>query len=96
MKRTILIMMLVFLFNAIDLLRPYIENSISWIKVFDIGRINWLNPFLIFLMLITFISESKIQKTNMKFLYIIIFIQISINLIRNPEFSFNLIDNKKA
>ena len=96
MKYTIFLMMLVFLFNAIDFLRPYIENSISWIRVFDIGRINWLNPFLIFLMLITFISESKIQKTNMKFLYIIIFIQISINLIRNPEFSFNLIDNKKA
>ena len=94
-KQIFYLFLLIIFFNLIDLTRPILENYFSYFKVFDIGRINWINPFLFFLLFAMIISKVN-KKSRKPFLYIIIFSQIFLNFIRNPEFIFNIFDNKKA
>ena len=95
-KNSAIILFLILITNFLDLTRPIYEDTVSFIKVFDLGRINWLNPPLFFILLVNLIrSNTKQQKLN-PLIYLIIVSQISLNFIRNPEFSLNIMDNDKA
>ena len=96
----LLIIFLIIINRLVDLVRPFIENTIGdyfqIIKVFDIGRLTWLNPFLFFLALIIIIKSITETKKSKNLIIVLLVIQSLFNLIRSPEFTFNLMNNKLA
>lgn len=100
-KGTLLLIVLLIIINRlVDLVRPFIENTIGdyfqIIKVFDIGRLTWLNPFLFFLALIIIIKSITETKKSKNLIIVLLVIQSLFNLVRSPEFTFNLMNNKLA
>jgi hypothetical protein len=99
-KKLLIILSLILINRLVDLLRPFIENTVGdyfqIIKVFDIGRLTWLNPFLFYLALILIIKILVDRNISKTFIIIILIFQSFTNIIRSPEFTFNLMDNRLA
>lgn len=96
----LLIISLIIINRLVDLIRPFIENALvdyfPIIKLFDIGRLTWLNPFLFFLALIIIIKSITETKKSKSLIVVILILQSLFNVLRSPEFTFNLMDNKLA
>lgn len=97
---TWIIISIIFLHRLIDLTRPFIENTIGnyfdLLKIFDIGRLTWLNPFLFFLALILIIKDISKSKYSQIIIITALTFQSIFNLIRSPEFIYNIMDNRTA
>ena len=97
---TWIIIFIIFLHRLIDLIRPFIENTFGnyfeILKTFDIGRLTWLNPFLFFLALIFIIKDISKSRYSQIIIITVLTLQSIFNLIRSPEFIYNIMDNQTA
>ena len=95
-RNAILICILILLNNIIDLTRPILQDAIPQSKVFDLGRINWFNPVLFFLLLLEQHNKNYKKKYVNIIMILVIILQLFFNFFRSPEFSLNIMDNQKA
>lgn len=100
-NRPILLIIFLIMFNRfVDLIRPFIENLLGGylplIKVFDIGRLTWLNPFLFFLLFVLMINTIDKTRKSKIIIITLLVLQSLLNIFRNPEFTFNIMDNNLA